>query len=57
MTESMLKTSELINHLKNKNITFNNIDEKDAEHYLKYNNNYFNLYSYILIIKILKDII
>lgn len=44
--KKMLKVSELINHLKEKNITFNFITEKEAIQYLTNNNNYFNLYSY-----------
>ena len=46
MKEKMLKVSELIEHLKIKNVKFNYINENQAESYLTNNNNYFNLYSY-----------
>ena len=42
----MLKVNQLVEHMKNKNIKFNYISEEEAENYLKYNNNYFNLSSY-----------
>lgn len=43
---SMMKISELIPYLKNKNIKFEKITEEEAEKYLRYNNNYYNLTSY-----------
>lgn len=42
----MLKTNEMIEHLKSKNIKFEKISETEAELYLKNNNNYYNLTSY-----------
>ena len=42
----MLKISELIPHMKSKNIKFEKISENEAEEYLKNNNNYYNLASY-----------
>lgn len=42
----LLTTSEQINHLKQKGITFNVSSEDEAYHYLKYNNNFFKLSSY-----------
>lgn len=42
----MMKISELIPYLKNKNIKFEKITEEDAEKYLRYNNNYYILTSY-----------
>lgn len=41
-----MQISEMIPLLKRKNITFNIISEKEAENYLKFNNNYYNLTSY-----------
>lgn len=41
----MLKTNEMIEHLKSKNIKFEKISEAEAELYLKNNNNYYNLTS------------
>lgn len=42
----MLHINEMVDHLKLKNIKFERISEKDAENYLKNNNNYYNLTSY-----------
>lgn len=42
----MLHINEMVDHLKLKNIKFERISEKDAENYLKKNNNYYNLTSY-----------
>ena len=43
---SMMKISNMIEYLKNKNIKFEKITEEDAEKYLRYNNNYYNVTSY-----------
>ena len=42
----MLHINEMVDHLKLKNIKFERIPEKDAENYLRNNNNYYNLTSY-----------
>lgn len=42
----MLHINEMVDYLKLKNIKFEIISEKDAENYLKNNNNYYNLTSY-----------
>ena len=42
----MMKINELIPYLKSKNIKFEKISEDEAEKYLRYNNNYYNLTSY-----------
>ena len=42
----MLHINEMVDHLKLKNIKFGRISEKDAENYLRNNNNYYNLTSY-----------
>lgn len=42
----MMNISEMVTYLKQKNIKFNLISEDDAEAYLKYNNNYYNVTSY-----------
>lgn len=42
----MMTTEEMIEHLKNKNIKFNQTNEKNAFLYLKFSNNYYNLTSY-----------
>lgn len=42
----MLTTSEMIKHLKEKNIKFEQMSEKEASKYLEDNNNYFNLTAY-----------
>lgn len=49
-----MKTSEMVSHLKRKNIKFEKMSEDDALRYLKYNNNYYNVtaYRHIIIIKI-----
>lgn len=44
--KSMLKITEMVPYLKNKNIKFELISEQEAEKYLKDNNNYYNLTSY-----------
>lgn len=38
---TMMKISEMVPYLKEKNIKFEKIGEKDAEEYLKNNNNYY----------------
>ena len=43
---SMMNISEMVPYLKQKNIKFNLISEDDAEAYLKYNNNYYNVTAY-----------
>ena len=45
----MMKISDMVLYLKNKNIKFNYCSEQDAEIYLKENNNYYN----VLLIKII----
>ena len=42
----MLKINEMVEYLKNKNIKFEIISEKEAEEYLRNNNNYYNLTAY-----------
>lgn len=42
----MLKISEMVPYLKNKNIKFELVSEYDAEKYLKENNNYYNVTAY-----------
>lgn len=42
----MLHINEMVDYLKLKNIKFERISEKDAENYLRNNNNYYNLTSY-----------
>ena len=42
----MMNISEMIPYLKQKNIKFDLISENDAETYLKYNNNYYNVTAY-----------
>lgn len=42
----MMKVSEMVPYLKNKNIKFNLLSEEEAEKYLKENNNYYNITSY-----------
>ena len=42
----MMKISNMIEYLKKKNIKFEKISEEDAEKYLRYNNNYYNVTSY-----------
>ncbi len=46
LPKKMLKISEMVEYLKEKNIKFNIISESEAEIYLKNNNNYYNLISY-----------
>ena len=41
--KTMLKVSEMVPHLKNKNIKFELISEEEATIYLRDNNNYLNL--------------
>ena len=43
---SMMKISELVPYLKEKNIKFEICNEYDAEKYLRENNNYYNVTSY-----------
>lgn len=43
---SMMKISDMVPYLKNKNVKFECCLEKDAEIYLKENNNYYNVTSY-----------
>ena len=42
----MMKISEMVPYLKEKNIKFEKMSEKDAEKYLRYNNNYYNVTAY-----------
>ena len=42
----MMNISEMVPYLKQKNIKFDLISEEDAEAYLKYNNNYYNVTVY-----------
>lgn len=42
----MMKISDMVPYLKNKNIKFEHCSERDAETYLKGNNNYYNVVSY-----------
>ena len=42
----MMKISDMVPYLKNKNIKFECCSEQDAEIYLKENNNYYNVTSY-----------
>ena len=42
----MMNISEMVPYLKQKNIKFDLISEEDAETYLKYNNNYYNVTAY-----------
>ena len=42
----LMKNSELISHLKEKNVKFDYCNEKNAENYLRHNNNYYNVLSY-----------
>ena len=42
----MMNISEMVPYLKQKNIKFDLISEDDAETYLKYNNNYYNVTAY-----------
>lgn len=42
----MMNISEMVSYLKQKNIKFDLISEEDAETYLKYNNNYYNITAY-----------
>ena len=41
-----LSLDEQIQHLKDKGILFNIMDEESAKQYLKYNNNYYKLTSF-----------
>lgn len=52
----MMHVNEMINYLKKKNIKFEKISEEDAEKYLIYNNNYYNLTSYSYFNKIIEKI-
>ena len=47
----MLKIKEMIECLKQKNIKFEEMSEKDAEEYLRYNNNYYNVTAYKIILR------
>ena len=42
----MMKISDMVSYLKQKNIKFEKMLEADAERYLKDNNNYYNITSY-----------
>ncbi len=42
----MMKISEMVPYLKEKNIKFEKMSEKDAEKYLRENNNYYNVTAY-----------
>lgn len=43
----MMRIEEMIPYLKQKNIKFEKISEEEAENYLRFNNNYYNLLAYI----------
>ena len=43
---TMMNISEMVPYLINKNIKFDLMNEEDAEKYLEFNNNYYNLTSY-----------
>ena len=43
---SMMKISEMVPYLKNKNIKFVYCKEEEAEKYLRENNNYYNITAY-----------
>ena len=43
---AMMKINEMVPYLKTKNIKFDKMSEDEAEKYLKYNNNYYNVTSY-----------
>ena len=42
----MIKITDMVPYLKNKNIKFESCSEQDAEIYLRENNNYYNVTSY-----------
>ena len=42
----MMKISEMVPYLKEKNIKFEIVSEEDAEKYLRDNNNYYNVTAY-----------
>ncbi len=42
----MIRIDEMVDYLKAKNIKFEKISEEEAEKYLRYNNNYYNVTSY-----------
>ena len=42
----MMKISEMVPYLKNKNIKFEECSEEEAEKYLRENNNYYNVTAY-----------
>lgn len=42
----MMKISEMVSYLKEKNIKFKKMTETEAEKYLRYNNNYYNVTAY-----------
>ena len=42
----MMKISDMVPYLKNKNIKFEDCSEVDAEKYLRENNNYYNVTAY-----------
>ena len=42
----MMKISEMVPYLKNKNIKFDLISEEESEEYLRSNNNYYNITAY-----------
>lgn len=44
--KTMLKISEIVNHMKSKNIKFNYMNENDVKRYLTENNNYYNVSIY-----------
>lgn len=46
MLRPMMKISDMVSYLKNKNIKFEYCSEEAAESYLRENNNYFNITSY-----------
>ncbi|WP_304153654.1 hypothetical protein [Megamonas hypermegale] len=46
MSKKLLTSDELIEHMKQKGITFNIVDEKKAKNFLEEHNYYFKLASY-----------
>ncbi len=45
-TRPMMKISEMVSYLKEKNIKFEKMTDIEAENYLRYNNNYYNVTAY-----------
>lgn len=47
MSKNKLTIDEQIEHMKNKGIMFNIVDEKSAKEFLTYNNYYFKIKSFV----------